>query len=140
MASLQSGLPNKKPRKHIESDTQIACVTWFKLQYPQYKILSIPNGAKLAGKTVKTSTGKMFNKQASLLKREGMLPGAADLLILVPTDLYPALFVEMKTDVGTQSEEQKEFQKYCQIQGYDYRVCRSLEKFIEIVNKYLKHK
>ena len=44
----------------------------------------------------------------------------------------------MKTKIGKQSTEQKEWQKTAENNGNKYIVCRSLEEFITAVNDYLK--
>jgi hypothetical protein len=42
-------------------------------------------------------------------------------------------FIEVKTDVGRQSDKQKEFQTLVENQGFKYYLIKSLEKFKEIV-------
>jgi len=114
--------------RSIESQIQIACVTWFKLQYAQYakNFFSVPNGGfrnKITG---------------AILKKEGALSGVADLQLAVPNRFYHGLFIEMKQPKGTQQDTQKEFQKAVESQGYKYVICRSLDEFMEIINNYLK--
>lgn len=55
--------------------------------------------------------------------RLGMLPGAADLLVITP-DAVPH-FIEIKSSRGYQSEPQKAFQARCQQIGVDYCLVRS---------------
>ena len=59
--------------KHIESRLQIACVRWFRMQYPQYKLMlfSVPNG------------GKRTLMEAIIMKNEGVVAGVSDLILLV---------------------------------------------------------
>ena len=71
------------------------------------------------------------------MKGEGMRSGVADLILLVPKGLIHGLCIEMKTEKGKQSDEQKEFEKQVIAQGYSYEVCRSLEEFMKVINKYL---
>ncbi|MEI7584643.1 hypothetical protein [Runella sp.] len=59
-------------------------------------ILSIPNG------------GKRDRMTAIVLKATGLYPGAADLLLIHRGWVG---FVELKTDIGMQSPEQREFVK-----------------------------
>ena len=119
-----------------EHNIQCACVRWFNLQWPQYRglLFAIPNG----GARSKATAGK--------LKAEGVVPGVADLILLVPTKyrvnayleaIFPALCIEMKTSNGRQSPEQKEWQAKVERQGYRYAVCRSLDEFMAVVNGYL---
>lgn len=128
-------LLQKKPRKHEESKLQIECVKEFRKLYPQYSRLffAIPNAG----------TGR--NKvQGGILKAEGVLSGVADTFLSVPRKLKHidddwifGLYIEFKTEVGTQSKEQKEFQKAVEEQGYQYTICRSVDEFIKTINDYL---
>lgn len=61
-----------------ESDTQIACVSWFRMQYARYNhsFFSVPNGG--ARNAV---TGR-------ILKAEGSLAGVSDLILLMPSCGY----------------------------------------------------
>ncbi len=119
-----------------EHNIQCACVRWFNLQWPQYRglLFAIPNG----GARSKATAGK--------LKAEGVVPGVADLILLVPRvhfdehneiSCYYALCIEMKTKTGRQSPEQKEWQAKVEQHGYKYAVCRSLEEFMNTINNYL---
>lgn len=112
--------PRKSPA-HNESRLQGACVRWFRYQYPKLLIFAIPNG------------GRRNEIEAKIMKDEGVLPGVADLEILLPSGR--CVFIEMKTLKGKQSEAQRAFEKWCVDNGHIYIVCRSLEEFMEVVNK-----
>jgi len=118
--------PKRKAPDHEESRTQIACVSWFYQQYPKYVLFAIPNGGK---------RGKL---EAVIMKKEGVRPGVGDLFLMCPGKGYHGLFIEMKTDKGTQSDAQKEFQELAMKYGYKYGVCRTLESFMKAVNDYLR--
>lgn len=123
-----------------EHNIQAACVRWFNLQWPEYRglLFAVPNG----GARSKATAGK--------LKAEGVVAGVADLILLVPgfviselKDGYlakecHALCIEMKTAKGRQSPEQKEWQARVEGEGYRYRVCHSLDEFMDVVNGYLR--
>lgn len=133
-----------------EHNIQSACVRWFNLQWPQYRglLFAVPNG----GARSKATAGK--------LNAEGVVPGVADLILLVPKNTNPsiekygtitleidgqipeiwdhALCIEMKTAKGYQSPEQKAWQKKVEEFGYKYTVCHSLDEFINTINDYLK--
>lgn len=113
--------------KHKESDIQIACVRWFRLQYPKLAklLISVPNGGRRD-----VVTGK-------ILKAEGAVAGASDLLLLIHRGKYGCLCIEMKTDVGKQSPSQKEWQEQTERYGNKYVICRSFEEFMNTVNDYL---
>lgn len=131
-----------------EHNIQVACVRWFNLQYPQYRglLFACPNG------------GNRNLVTAAKLKAEGVTPGVADLLLLVPrfgfphiiegnaeemvtyvgtADLCCGLAIEMKTKRGCQSQAQKEWQKKVEAAGYRYVIVRSVEQFIKEINDYL---
>ena len=122
-----------------EHNIQAACVRWFNLQWPQYRglLFAVPNG----GARSKATAGK--------LKAEGVVPGVADLILLVPKcvkahddegwyNTIHALCIEMKTAKGRQSPEQKKWQAKVEGEGYGYAVCHSLDEFMAVVNVYLR--
>lgn len=132
-----------------EHNIQCACVRWFNYQWPEYRglLFAVPNG----GARSKATAGK--------LKAEGVVAGVADLILLVPRNTNPkktpygeicieidgqipeiwyhALCIEMKTEKGRQSPEQKEWQAKVEGEGYGYAVCHSLDEFMAVVNGYL---
>lgn len=114
----------KKVQGHQESDIQIACVKWFKMQYPRYVIFAVPNG------------GTRDKKEMIWMLREGILPGAADLTIC--GDNGKILFIEMKTKTGKQNPHQKEFEEKVKKLGFQYVICRSLEDFIKVVREWVE--
>ena len=114
--------------RHEESRLQQSCVKWFRLQYPQYArlLFSVPNGAVMSPVT------------ARIMKAEGIVAGVSDLILLVPSGNYHALCIEMKTETGRQSKEQKEWQEAVEAQGYRYSLCRSFDEFYELMENYKK--
>lgn len=121
-----------------EHNLQCACVKWFAYQHPELQglLFAIPNG----GARSKATAGK--------LKAEGVVPGVADLILMVPRcvkahddegwyNTIHALCIEMKTAKGRQSPEQKGWMEMVQAHGYKYAVCRSLEDFVSTVEGYL---
>lgn len=113
--------------RHLESRIQIACVRWFMYEYPQYAglLFHVPNG----GYRKKTT--------AIIMKQEGVVSGVADLILLVPNKDSHGLCIEMKTEKGRQSDNQKVWQFKVTEQGYQYEVVRSVEQFIDVINAYL---
>lgn len=81
---------------------------------PQSIIFSVPNG------------GTRNIREALLLKATGVVAGVSDLIIV---RLNEIIFVEVKTEIGKQSKEQKEFQKIIEKLGFKYILVRSLEDF-----------
>lgn len=112
--------------KHYESELQRACVTWFRLQYPNQVLFAIPNGGFRKG------------REAGILKAEGVLSGVADLFLMLASKEYHGLFIEMKYGAGKQSQAQISFQAQTHTTGYKYVVITSLEGFINEVNTYIR--
>ena len=125
-------------RPPSERQIQIECVSWFRMRYPEASrvFFAVPNGGARNPWTAKN------------LRDEGALSGVADLILLVPKwvkakddegwqNLFHGLCIEMKTDKGRQSPEQKAWQKKVEEFGYRYAVCHSLDEFINTINDYL---
>ena len=108
-----------------ESRLQQACVKWFRLQYPKLTIFAIPNGGNRDAIT------------GAILRAEGALAGVADLLLMRASHGYHGLFIEMKSEKRKQTPSQREFEIRATVAGYRYKLCRSLDEFIEIVKNYL---
>ena len=66
-------------------------------------------------------------------KLTGLLPGVADLIVLIPNVI---IFIEVKTEKGIQSEKQKAFENKVKALGFRYEIVRSLKDFQEIVLNY----
>lgn len=118
--------------KLLESAIQIQCVRWFKYVYKKYAddIYSIPNGSKLAGDKRQRAI------QAKRLEAEGLLKGASDLCIAVPIGEYHGMYIEMKSESGTVSSEQKAFLERRKALGYYACVCYSGDDFEKEVRSY----
>lgn len=116
--------------RHDESNIQIACVRWFRLQYPSLASLlfSVPNG------------GRRDRVTGAILKAEGAVAGVADLLLLQPTLHYHGLAIEMKTPKGRQSPEQKAWQAEVERVGYKYAVAHRFEEFRDLIVDYFNGK
>ena len=119
----------KRTVSHPESELQIRCVKWFRMQYPQYGrlLFSVPNGVKL----------KLT--QARIAKAEGMVAGVADLLLLVSDNIHHGLCIELKNgQKGRQSDNQREWQEAVEREGYKYVICRTEIDFRTEIYRYLK--
>lgn len=99
-----------------ERELQHQCVEWFRGNYPDYIIMSVPNEAA--------------HKRINWFTYTGLLRGAADLVLVLPGKV---VFVEMKTRYGKQSDEQVEFERKCLSLGVEYRLCRNLDDFVSAV-------
>lgn len=115
--------------RHQESKIQIVCVNWFRYQYSALSpvFFSVPNG------------GKRNLTEAKILKAEGAKAGVSDLLLLQPNEEFNFLAIEMKTKSGSQSKNQKDWQRGIENLGGKYEICRSVEDFQSAINVYLKN-
>ena len=110
-----------------ESKIQSEIFCWFNNTYclkfhnPRYCIFSVPNDSESKEETMR--------KLATGLKR-----GASDLIVLFPNR---AVFCEVKTQTGVQSEAQKDFQEQVEKLGFEYILVRSLLDFQNKIDKYL---
>jgi len=118
--------PKRKVKNRPEQDLQKACVRWFRHQYPNEILIHVPNG------------GKRNEIEAKQFKAMGVTPGFPDLALLKKKGDYGALFIEMKSKDGDTSESQDEMLLKLSQYGYKTAVCNSIDKFMEIVNNYLR--
>lgn len=111
-----------------ERQIQIQCVSWFRLRYPEASrvFFSTPNAGQR-----NVWTGKN-------MRDEGMLAGAADLILLVPRHGFASLCIEMKKVGGRQSDKQKDFEEACKLFKNKYVICYSFEEFKAVVEDYLE--
>ena len=113
--------------KSKEHELQVACVKWFRLQYPEYAklLFAVPNG------------GNRNIATASRLKAEGVVSGVSDLILLLSRNGYNSLCIEMKYGKQQLSNNQLHWGSLVIKYGTAYIVCRSLEGFQNEINKYL---
>ena len=123
-----------------EQNLQKQCVAWFRAQYPQYAMLMthpINEG------------GRNTARVGGIHKGEGTVAGVPDLLLFIPMHYelpghpgiyqcrYHCLGIEMKTQKGRQSQEQKDFKRVFEAAGNKYVIVRSLEEFMKVINNYI---
>lgn len=110
-----------------ESKLQQGCVKWFRYQYQQWRLflVAIPNGGRRDAKT------------GALMKKEGAIAGAPDLVLFDPYGKKLPLLIEMKLPTRTQQPSQVQFERCYSDAGYTYKVVRGFEEFEGVVNEYL---
>ena len=117
----------KKPKKkNEESQLQIECVNWYRHEYPQYAnlLFSIPNGGLRSYKTART------------MKAEGIRAGVSDLFLMMKHPKHNGLWIEMKSEKGVVSSEQKDFHQDAINNGFAVAVCRNIFEFKKTIKKY----
>lgn len=120
--------PPRKKVNHEEADIQSEFFAQVKLifpQLPQKLLFAVPNG------------GSRHKIEAANMKRQGVTPGVADVILLIPKKGYASLLLEFKTQSGRQSDEQKEFQRQAELCKSKYVIVRSVKQAIEAMNQYL---
>ena len=122
-----------------ESKEQITLVEFARLHKQLRSIFSVPNGAHLKGNLKQRAT------QMSLLKAEGLMPGASDLILPEPImtrPLHPGechgLYLEMKrTGKSTTSDHQIDFGCMVAERGYEFRIAHGINEGIDILEDYI---
>lgn len=104
-----------------ESNVQCAIVSHLRRFLPStYRVISIPNGRfKAEPRTIER------------LKREGLTPGAPDLLLLRNDGWFAA--IEVKASKGRLSPEQVEWSEWLTAGAAEMAVVRSVDEALEIV-------
>lgn len=114
-----------------EDALQESCVKWFRLQYKNSLLSSFPAGFVFGGDKIK----RMLT--ALRMKRMGYTNGIPDLFIMTSKGGYHGMFIELKTERGKLSEEQKEILSKLTVEGFYCVVIRSIGDFINQVNQYM---
>lgn len=115
-----------------EDAIQAACIRWYKLKHRGKMITSFPAGYVFGGDATKRA---ILGRR---MKEMGYMKGIPDLFIPHANRFYHGLFIEMKTEKGRLSHEQKEVIPRLESEGYKVAVCRSLDDFIGTVDRYMK--
>lgn len=110
-----------------ESAIQQQCVRWFAIAHRNLSgvLFSVPN------------EGKRSRSNANRMKAQGIVSGVADLVLAVARGGFHGLFIEMKSEKGRQTDNQKRFQADVEKQGYKYIICHGFDEFTAEITKYL---
>jgi hypothetical protein len=117
-----------KPRE-LERPHQVALIKWVRTVrdiYPVLKLLyAVPNG------------GDRNLRVARKLKAEGVLAGVADLCLPAARRGYHGLYIEMKSEEGAATEEQKEFLRGVSAEGYCAVIAQGVDEARAALEWYL---
>ena len=114
-----------------EAQHQALLIKWTQLpsireQYPELKLLHhIPNG------------GKRDTIEAKHLKAQGVKSGVPDLCLPVARKEYHGLYIEMKTETGKPSDNQKWWIEQLNGQKYKAVICHGWEEARKCLTDYL---
>ena len=120
--------PKKRVHSESESRLQSECFAWFWNTYPEYRGLMFH---------VPSEGNRNSVIDGGRRKAMGIVAGVADLIFMLPRHGYHGLCIEMKTEIGKQSDKQKEWERIVTEQGYDYQIARSLSEFKTCVTNYI---
>jgi len=110
-----------------ELDIHNAVIDYINLQYPRLLYTSTLGGVYL---------GKSNWKQKSIVKKH-YSKGLPDILIFEPRSGYHGLAIELKTEKGKLSKDQKKWLKDLNDRNYCAIVCYGFYDTIETLNNYL---
>lgn len=114
-----------------EAQHQAEVIKWsqhpaVRSMYPELKLLHhIPNG------------GRRDPVEAKHLKQQGVKKGVPDLFLPSPRSLYHGLYIEMKTETGTSTPEQKWWQEELRQRGYYVEECHGCQSAVRVLEWYL---
>jgi hypothetical protein len=80
------------------------------------------------------NAGKRSMRQATKMKREGLLSGVADLCVMMSNGRTG--WLECKTMKGRQSMAQLEFEENCRRLSHNYELCRDLPDAIDALRSW----
>jgi len=110
-----------------EDQIQAKCYQWFHNTFPERRglLFSVPNG------------GYRNKIEATKLKATGCVSGICDILYLYKPGVCSVIpiGIEMKTETGVVSPEQKKIHAIWEANGIKVYICRSFEQFQEIINE-----
>jgi hypothetical protein len=136
-SSAEKSIRRRTP-VYREQALQIQCVSWFDRQYPKLQkyLMHIPNGGSRAHKINKY--GRQYSPEAQRFKLMGVRAGVSDLLLAYPNVDSHGLWIEIKSEGGKLTENQKEFLNAMGAINYKYAICDKFESFVETISNYLE--
>lgn len=123
------GQKAKRKIKHEEADIQsefFKLIPTFFPGIPDKLLFAVPNG------------GSRDIREARNLKAQGVKSGVADVILLVPKKGFSCLCLEFKNSSGSQSNDQKEFERQITSANGKYVIVRSVSKAFEEIRAYLQ--
>lgn len=122
-----------------EHSHQVLLFEWANLQLAKYPELAffhaIPNGAKLPYK--RDNKGQRYSNQSRRLIAEGLTRGVPDTCLPAPRGKYHGLYLELKSEKGTPTPEQKKFIQFLNSHGYFACFAYGFDSAREVLEWYL---
>ena len=111
-----------KGRPMTESQLQTKCVSWFNSNFPELRGLLYHN-----------YNNPRNAVSGARLKAQGLVAGIPDLSLAAGSMLY----IELKTEGGRVSIEQKSIHRQLEASGFEVKICWDLEEFVRAVVDHL---
>ena len=84
-----------------------------------------------------TNEGKRSPRQGAMAKAMGLRPGVPDLHLPIGRPGYIGLWIELKTEKGRVTPNQRRWLDQMEQWGHRVEVCRSVEEAQEVIEDYL---
>jgi hypothetical protein len=122
--------------EHAEQCAVIEWRNWMVKQEPRLALLhAITNGAKLP--YTRAANGARYSAEAIRLISEGLTRGIPDLHLPVALDGCHSLYIEMKSETGTLTDDQRRVIELLREQGNRVEVCYGADQAIRVISEYL---
>ena len=114
-----------------ENQHQMAVIKWtqqagIRRKWPELSLLHhIPNERLCT------------QRQGKMLKLMGVKRGVPDLFLPVPRGRYHGLWIEMKTETGSTTDDQEWWGEHLLSQGYMWEVCHGWQSAVRILEWYM---
>lgn len=116
----------RRNREAEEQEALFRWAVWASKQTPALELLfHVPNG------------GRRDAKEAAHLKRQGVRAGVPDLCLPVARSGYNGLFIELKTEGGRASAEQKDWIARLRLEDYKAEICVGWMEAVRVICGYL---
>lgn len=116
-------------RKTSEHQEQVSLFKWAVFaaaRWPELALLhAIPNG------------GHRSKVTAAMMKAEGVKRGVPDLCLPVVRGGWHGLYIELKAQGGSASQDQRQWLAALQRQGYRAELCRGWEQARRVIEEYM---
>ena len=112
-----------KKREKSEIKAQSDCLTKIWNERPE-----------LRGRIFAINNNSQNSIKGAMNRAMGVLPGVSDTVFIGSSGR--TIYIEWKTETGTQSKAQKEWQATIESLGHIYYIVRSEHEFIAIINRY----
>ncbi len=107
-----------------EHDIQVAIVGLLESIEPTPLYSATVGGVRLAIHTAKK------------MKEAGYSKGVPDMLVYEPRGMYAGLAIEVKTEKGRASDEQKEWIRQLNSKGWRAEICKGFEECADVICEY----